>query len=289
MGTQNDDQKTGVDIVRKALSWPARQIVINAGEDGSIVVGKILEKDQYGSHRAGPETLSFCIQGEWRSAMSLQTQHDPKNEAEITYWNSAGGHRSVEPTPGIAGAPLSFFGLSATMASVVIKSPAIDAAFCRAARTTLVGSMIPLLTRFTYSPFWASKPKAVLPCDILNETNCGFRFDPPWRNPDHADALRADLFRQALAVGRERSLCGRVCERRFGQRQLPLDRGHMNNHADRLRRSPKGLDEFTRWHSDRAPGNTPEVADLIAFLASPRAASVNGAEYVIDGCTVPIA
>ena len=45
--TQNDDQKTGVDIVRKALSWPARQIVINAGEDGSVMVGKILEKDQY--------------------------------------------------------------------------------------------------------------------------------------------------------------------------------------------------------------------------------------------------
>ena len=42
--TQNDDQKTGVDIVRKALSWPARQIAINAGEDGSIIVGKILEK-----------------------------------------------------------------------------------------------------------------------------------------------------------------------------------------------------------------------------------------------------
>ena len=45
--TQNDDQKTGVDIVRKALSGPARQIVINAGEDGSVIVGKILEKDQY--------------------------------------------------------------------------------------------------------------------------------------------------------------------------------------------------------------------------------------------------
>jgi chaperonin GroEL len=43
----NDDQKTGVDIVRKALSWPARQIAINAGEDGSVVVGKILDKDQY--------------------------------------------------------------------------------------------------------------------------------------------------------------------------------------------------------------------------------------------------
>ena len=43
----NEDQKHGVEIVRKALSWPARQIAINAGEDGSVVVGKILEKDQY--------------------------------------------------------------------------------------------------------------------------------------------------------------------------------------------------------------------------------------------------
>jgi len=45
--THNDDQKTGVEIVRRALSWPARQIAINAGEDGSVIVGKILEKDQY--------------------------------------------------------------------------------------------------------------------------------------------------------------------------------------------------------------------------------------------------
>src|SRR5512143_3768507 len=45
--TKNDDQRTGVEIVRKALSWPARQIAINAGEDGSVIVGKILEKDQY--------------------------------------------------------------------------------------------------------------------------------------------------------------------------------------------------------------------------------------------------
>jgi chaperonin GroEL len=45
--THNDDQKTGVEIVRKALSSPARQIAINAGEDGSVVVGKILEKEQY--------------------------------------------------------------------------------------------------------------------------------------------------------------------------------------------------------------------------------------------------
>ena len=40
----NDDQRVGVDIVRRALQVPARQIAINAGADGSIVVGKIMEK-----------------------------------------------------------------------------------------------------------------------------------------------------------------------------------------------------------------------------------------------------
>jgi len=45
---QNEDQKVGVEIVRKAISAPARQIALNAGADGSIIVGKILEKDQYG-------------------------------------------------------------------------------------------------------------------------------------------------------------------------------------------------------------------------------------------------
>jgi chaperonin GroEL len=45
--TANDDQKAGVEIVRKAVQAPARQIAINAGEDGSVIVGKITEKDQY--------------------------------------------------------------------------------------------------------------------------------------------------------------------------------------------------------------------------------------------------
>jgi chaperonin GroEL len=45
--TENDDQKTGIEIVRKAITQPARQIAINSGEDGAVVVGKILEKDQY--------------------------------------------------------------------------------------------------------------------------------------------------------------------------------------------------------------------------------------------------
>ena len=43
----NEDQKHGVGIVKKAISWPARQIALNAGADGSVVVGKILEKEQY--------------------------------------------------------------------------------------------------------------------------------------------------------------------------------------------------------------------------------------------------
>src|ERR1700690_3827097 len=45
--TANEDQKHGVEIVRKAIQAPARQIATNAGEDGSVIVGKILEKDQY--------------------------------------------------------------------------------------------------------------------------------------------------------------------------------------------------------------------------------------------------
>jgi chaperonin GroEL len=43
----NEDQRHGIDIVRKAVSWPARQIAENAGDDGSIVVGRIRENDTY--------------------------------------------------------------------------------------------------------------------------------------------------------------------------------------------------------------------------------------------------
>jgi chaperonin GroEL len=45
--TDNEDQKHGVDIVRKALQTPARQIAINAGADGSVVVGKIMDHEQH--------------------------------------------------------------------------------------------------------------------------------------------------------------------------------------------------------------------------------------------------
>ena len=41
--TSNDDQKIGVDIVRRALFHPLRQIAENAGVDGAVVAGKIRE------------------------------------------------------------------------------------------------------------------------------------------------------------------------------------------------------------------------------------------------------
>src|SRR5512132_2857650 len=47
LNTENEDQKHGIDIVRKAIQAPARQIATNAGADGSVVVGKIMDKDQY--------------------------------------------------------------------------------------------------------------------------------------------------------------------------------------------------------------------------------------------------
>ena len=43
----NEDQRHGVEIVRKALGWPARQIAINSGADGSVVISKILDQETY--------------------------------------------------------------------------------------------------------------------------------------------------------------------------------------------------------------------------------------------------
>src|SRR6476660_5103900 len=43
----NDDQRFGVEIVRKAIMMPLRQIAENAGEDGAVIAGKVLDKDEY--------------------------------------------------------------------------------------------------------------------------------------------------------------------------------------------------------------------------------------------------
>ncbi|MFS2012932.1 chaperonin GroEL [Azospirillum sp. CT11-132] len=44
----NDDQRVGVEIVRRALTAPVRQIATNAGVDGSIIVGKLTDSKDYG-------------------------------------------------------------------------------------------------------------------------------------------------------------------------------------------------------------------------------------------------
>ncbi|MHC5232628.1 chaperonin GroEL [Brucella sp. LJL56] len=53
----NPDQEAGINIVRRALQAPARQITTNAGEEASVIVGKILENgsDTYGYNTANGE------------------------------------------------------------------------------------------------------------------------------------------------------------------------------------------------------------------------------------------
>ena len=43
----NDDQRFGIEIVRKAIAAPLRQISENAGEDGAVILGKVLDNDEY--------------------------------------------------------------------------------------------------------------------------------------------------------------------------------------------------------------------------------------------------
>ncbi|WP_309085119.1 chaperonin GroEL [Chelativorans sp.] len=48
VSVENEDQKVGVNIVRRAIEAPIRQIAENAGAEGSIIVGKLREKDEFG-------------------------------------------------------------------------------------------------------------------------------------------------------------------------------------------------------------------------------------------------
>ncbi|MBB4006895.1 chaperonin GroEL [Allorhizobium taibaishanense] len=43
----NDDQRVGIDIIRRAIEAPVRQIAENAGAEGSIIVGKLREKEEF--------------------------------------------------------------------------------------------------------------------------------------------------------------------------------------------------------------------------------------------------
>jgi chaperonin GroEL len=45
--SDNEDQRVGIEIVRKAIQVPLRQIAENAGEDGAVIAGKVLDKNDY--------------------------------------------------------------------------------------------------------------------------------------------------------------------------------------------------------------------------------------------------
>jgi len=55
---ENDDQRFGIEIVRKAITAPLRQISENAGEDGAVILGKVLDNDEY-NHGFDAQTGEF--------------------------------------------------------------------------------------------------------------------------------------------------------------------------------------------------------------------------------------
>ena len=62
--TENNDQKIGVDIIRKTLEEPIRQIVDNAGIEGSVVVNKVKEgKDDFGFNAQTEEYQNLVKEG----------------------------------------------------------------------------------------------------------------------------------------------------------------------------------------------------------------------------------
>jgi len=77
----NDDQKVGVEIVRRALQTPARQIAENAGHDGAVVVGKILENKS--------QTWGFDAQNETYTDMVKAGIIDPVKVVRIALQDAA--------------------------------------------------------------------------------------------------------------------------------------------------------------------------------------------------------
>jgi chaperonin GroEL len=77
----NHDQQVGVDIVRRALTYPTRLIAENAGTDGSVVVGKLLEK--------GDANRGFDAQSESYTDMVKAGIIDPSKVVRLTLQGAA--------------------------------------------------------------------------------------------------------------------------------------------------------------------------------------------------------
>lgn len=78
--TDNEDQKIGIDIVRRALEEPLRQIVENAGKEGSVVVNAVKEGKGNFGYNARTETFEDMI---------LAGVVDPTKVARIAIENAA--------------------------------------------------------------------------------------------------------------------------------------------------------------------------------------------------------
>src|SRR5690348_6607923 len=78
---ENNDQKVGIDIVRRALQNPVRLIAENAGEDGSIIVGKLLDK--------GDHTYGFDAQNGSYTDMMKAGIVDPTKVVRLALQNAA--------------------------------------------------------------------------------------------------------------------------------------------------------------------------------------------------------
>ena len=78
---ENNDQKVGIEIVRRALQNPVRLIAENAGEDGSIIVGKLLDK--------GDHTYGFDAQNGSYTDMMKAGIVDPTKVVRLALQNAA--------------------------------------------------------------------------------------------------------------------------------------------------------------------------------------------------------
>jgi chaperonin GroEL len=78
--TENIDQKTGVEIVRRALEEPLRQIAINAGHDGAVVVNEV---------KTGKDDYGFNAQTEKYENLVKSGVIDPTKVARIAIENAA--------------------------------------------------------------------------------------------------------------------------------------------------------------------------------------------------------
>ena len=99
LNTANDDQKVGVNIVRRALQAPARQIAENAGEDGAVIVGKILDKEDYafGFNAATGEYGNLVKQGVIDPAKVVRTAlQDAASVAGLLDHHRGDGGREAE-------------------------------------------------------------------------------------------------------------------------------------------------------------------------------------------------